>query len=302
VENSAEVSSLPDSIDCRERSADEAWDKALYFGMTAANLAQTADTPENWNFVHTVWQYAIESLQDIPSDAPQYTEAQAKIEQYRQDQEIARQHHQQLATETAQARQPTSSEAESNPAVASLCQGVEPGPSADALTISNIQFYRPPATAVKFGPEYRHDDSNGQEDYMIGCLTNNSNQAILSVGMNVTTAHGFSSGGLDFPGDLIQPGESVPFRGPFGIDPDVTEMKVVELTSLDESYQPAATVEPQLSIAYSPTPEVSPGDSLDQFCAGVTPTKTDQPFEINQLQLYEPPRIPTPLMQSLCSI
>jgi hypothetical protein len=131
---------------------------------------------------------------------------------------------------------------------------------------------------------------------MIGCLINNSGQALSSVAIEFSSqmpdGAGFSSGGIDIPVELLQPGARVPFRGPFGIDPDTTEIVLEKLTGFDNAYQQVATAAPQITIAYSPSPAAPAVQSPNQLCAGIRPIRSGQAFEVNRLQLYVPPHDP----------
>jgi hypothetical protein len=295
-------------------TADELWHRALDSGMSAARLAQTAISPQDWELVSSRWGRAIQTLQAIPEDASNYAEAQAKIEQYNQNQQIAQQYYQKLTADvpatvasaqpgdgsvhpaaTVGAQQPVAP-AQSQPqrnstAADTLCRGVTANSAGQPIEISNIRFYRPPVNPYNFG--YSAFDAGSEKDYMIGCLTNNSSQPLNAVAMEFSSkmndGGGFSSGGLDLPVEVIQPGATVPFRGPFGIDPETSEIVVEKLTGTDGAYQPVETVEPKLKLTYSPTPAAASSQAADQLCSGIRPTKNNQAFEVNQLQIYLPP-------------
>lgn len=51
-------------------------------GYAAATAAQTAVTPEQWEDVADGWQRAIDQLDSVPRDNPDYAEAQAKRDEY----------------------------------------------------------------------------------------------------------------------------------------------------------------------------------------------------------------------------
>jgi hypothetical protein len=57
----------------------------------AANLAQTAQTPEQWRTVANHWQQAITHLQSIPPTDPNHTTAQQKIGEYQKNLHYAQQ-------------------------------------------------------------------------------------------------------------------------------------------------------------------------------------------------------------------
>ncbi|MDB9526881.1 hypothetical protein PN498_12855 [Oscillatoria sp. CS-180] len=57
--------------------------------IRAANLAQSAETPEDWSAVAIAWSAAIQALQAVPPDSPEWLFAQRKTREYLTNQEIA---------------------------------------------------------------------------------------------------------------------------------------------------------------------------------------------------------------------
>lgn len=62
---------------------------AIAAATTAAQLAQSAATAEEWSAVATAWSEAIQALQAVPVDDPQWMFAQRKAREYLVNQEIA---------------------------------------------------------------------------------------------------------------------------------------------------------------------------------------------------------------------
>lgn len=319
-------------------AAAELWQSALNSGMSAALLAKNAVSFQDWELVATRWERAIASLEIIPPSAPNYADAQAKITEYRRNQQVAQQRQQiRLSADPASpgASQPASnSPAPSNspaapapqggsasapaasgagaassrspaapprsarPAVSAaalnLCQGVQANPAGPSLQLSRIQFYRPPSSPFSFGSFM--DDADPGKDYMIGCVTNNSRQPIgyiqISYSSNTPGSLGFnfSSGSLSFPEDVIQPGATVPFRGPLGIDAEISGLEITSLNALNQRFESVDTVQPQLNVPFRPT-GAAPA-AAQPFCTAGRSPQGNQPFSVSQIQLYQPPADP----------
>ncbi|NEQ47032.1 MAG: hypothetical protein F6K00_27230 [Leptolyngbya sp. SIOISBB] len=63
--------------------------QAFEAAMTAAQLAQSATTANEWSAVATAWSEAIQALQAVPTDSPEWLFAQRKTREYLNNQEIA---------------------------------------------------------------------------------------------------------------------------------------------------------------------------------------------------------------------
>ncbi len=325
-------------------AAAEPWQSALNSGMSAALLAKHAVSYQDWELVATRWERAIASLEAIPPSAPNYADAQAKTNEYRQNQQVAQQR-QQIRISAAPASPGASQPAASNsptpsnspapgnspaapapqggsvsapaasgsgavssrspaapdrsprPTVAAaalnFCQSVQANPTGPSLQLSRIQFYRPPSTPFGFGSFMV--DINPDKDYMIGCLTNNSRQPIIQVQIgysrNTPGAGGFnySSGSLSFPGEVIQPGATVPFRGPFGIDAGTSSLEIDGLAALNHRSELVNLVQ-QIQVPFRPT-GAAPA-APQPFCTAGRSPQGNQPFSVSQIQLYRPPADP----------
>lgn len=62
---------------------------AFETALRAANLAQTAETTADWNQVSTEWAAAIETLQTIPAESPEWVFSRRKVREYMANQAIA---------------------------------------------------------------------------------------------------------------------------------------------------------------------------------------------------------------------
>ncbi|HEY9881021.1 MAG TPA: hypothetical protein V6D29_21355 [Leptolyngbyaceae cyanobacterium] len=67
------------------------WARAVEAATRAANLAQTAQTAQDWDAVTVAWAQAISEMQAIPTGSPQRTFAQRKVREYVQSLAIAQQ-------------------------------------------------------------------------------------------------------------------------------------------------------------------------------------------------------------------
>jgi hypothetical protein len=78
-----------------ENTEDNQIDETNYFqdaiatATNAANLAQTAQTPDEWKTVADEWKNAIASMQSVPDSDENYTIAQEKIKQYQNNLEYS---------------------------------------------------------------------------------------------------------------------------------------------------------------------------------------------------------------------
>jgi ribosomal protein S27E len=70
---------------------DNIWREAVNSAMRAANLAQTAETQQQWNRVVLQWQEAINLMKAVPASDPNYTTAQQKVIEYQNYLNIAQQ-------------------------------------------------------------------------------------------------------------------------------------------------------------------------------------------------------------------
>jgi len=64
-------------------------DQAFEAAIAAANMAQSARTPDEWSAVAAQWGTAIQSLQSLPPESPQRVFAQRKAREYLNNQAIA---------------------------------------------------------------------------------------------------------------------------------------------------------------------------------------------------------------------
>ena len=69
----------------------EMFSQALDRGMSAAVIAQSAASNEDWNLVASEWQKAIALLKAVPKSNPNYAMAQKKIVEYQKNLTIAEQ-------------------------------------------------------------------------------------------------------------------------------------------------------------------------------------------------------------------
>ncbi|MBK4732255.1 hypothetical protein JJD41_20635 [Oxynema sp. CENA135] len=65
--------------------------EAVRKATQAAQLAQTAETQAQWNQVANLWQQASDLMNAVPESSANYSQAQPRVETYRQNMEVARQ-------------------------------------------------------------------------------------------------------------------------------------------------------------------------------------------------------------------
>ncbi|MBD2071188.1 hypothetical protein H6F93_27360 [Leptolyngbya sp. FACHB-671] len=216
-------------------SESSSFQAALDTGMSAAIAAQTAVSQDDWNLVASRWQRAIAQLETIPTSAANYERVQQKIAEYRRNMMVA-----QLRAQGHVAAVPTPSVTSSTPTAAtpnsghsqlakpqtartqtteSLCRSASPS-GQPQLELSQLQFYR--------------DGFEPDGDFLVGCLTNNSDQAVRAAGLSYGYSGGNVMGGgigsLVFPSEVIQPGQTVGFRSDFTVHREAFQ---VQLSSLN---------------------------------------------------------------------
>ena len=72
-------------------SPEQAYQRALDTGYSAASLSQSALTADDWQLVVNRWQEAIALLESIPAESSDRATAQAKIAEYQRNLNVARQ-------------------------------------------------------------------------------------------------------------------------------------------------------------------------------------------------------------------
>ncbi|MGG6295147.1 hypothetical protein ACQ4M4_12205 [Leptolyngbya sp. AN02str] len=97
-------------------SAEELWQEAIAEAGSAATLAGSAQSNDDWSLVADRWRGAIAQLRQIPPDAPKHAEAAQKISEYQRN----------LAVAERRANQPISSEG-------LIVADAEPSPSGTPL-------------------------------------------------------------------------------------------------------------------------------------------------------------------------
>jgi hypothetical protein len=231
-----EPSPEPSADSPEATSGRSSFQAALDTGMSAAIAAQTAVSQDDWNLVASRWQRAIAQLETVPASDANYSRVQQKIAEYQRNLAIA-QRQAQAPVAAANSPVPTSNStpvAASTPAAESphattqtsetqpvdaLCESARPS-GQPQLELSQLQFYR--------------DGFEPDGDFLVGCLTNNSDQAVRAAGLSYGYSGGNIMGGgigsLVFPSEVIQPGQTVAFRSDFTINREAPQ---VQLSSLN---------------------------------------------------------------------
>lgn len=125
----------------------EAYEQGLDAAYSAATIAQSAQSPSDWQLVSSRWQEAIELLQKVPSSSSLHAIAQSKITQYQRNQRIA----QQRITRPRPSPSPeavivTSPQTAVQPLEPSPNQSPSPlpAPTTQSNTTNNAQVFRTP--------------------------------------------------------------------------------------------------------------------------------------------------------------
>ncbi|MGF1496852.1 MAG: hypothetical protein ACFB8W_08540 [Elainellaceae cyanobacterium] len=125
---------------------------------SAAALAQTAQSADDWNLVVSQWQQAIALLQQVPESASDYDAVEAQLSQYESSLTAAEQQAANLP-EVVTASLPSTVIT-----VADETCPTAPGDSSLPLELSNVRF-----------------EASQAAQQVIGCITNNTDQTIASV-------------------------------------------------------------------------------------------------------------------------
>jgi hypothetical protein len=216
-------------------SGGSSFQAALDTGMSAAIAAQTAVSQDDWGLVASRWQRAIAQLETVPASDANYSRVQQKIAEYQRNLAIAQRQAQApvaanppvptsnstpvaASTPAAESSHATTQTTETQPTDA-LCESARPS-GQPQLELSQLQFYR--------------DGFEPDGDFLVGCLTNNSDQAVRAAGLSYGYSGGNIMGGgigsLVFPSEFIQPGQTVAFRSDFTINREAPQ---VQLSSLN---------------------------------------------------------------------
>lgn len=216
--------------------------EAVNAAMSAATIAQTAISQQDWTLVASRWQQAIDHLKAVPDSSANYQTAQHKIQEYQGNLAIAQKRAQSaLQATTAASPEPASASpnrptstasatpANAGPAITSdpltRCQSVQPSQRTQPLEVNLATFYK--------------DEFNPEEHYIVGCITNTSDRAIkasisASYSYDYRTPEGSSSFGggfsaLQIPVDTLQPGQTVPFKSEFSVNQDAPQAEISAL-------------------------------------------------------------------------
>jgi hypothetical protein len=188
-------------------------------GIQASEAAlaqvQTAQTPADWQQAANRLQGAIALLQQVPADNPNYNVAQQKIAELQNQLNTAQQ---QASVAAAGTTAP--------PAAAVPCQSIPLSPTSPPVELSSLRF-------------------SADGNYVEGCVTNHTNQPIVSVsvsylGSSGQNANQSQSGLNNISFTALEPGRTVPFRSSFTVDPSISKVRIEALF-----WTPAGSVQPQ---------------------------------------------------------
>ncbi|NJO75521.1 MAG: hypothetical protein HC833_18190 [Leptolyngbyaceae cyanobacterium RM1_406_9] len=214
----------------------------------AETLAETARSADDWGLVVSQWEQAIALLQSVPADSPDYAAAQQRLTAYEQSLTAAQQQAANVPADT-NALPPTSSVTVSNQVT---CREVESTPESNPVELTNVQF----------DPEASENGGN----FVVGCITNHSDQTVSDVSVSYRGGSaenpnlfqgGYSSLGIS----ALEPGETVPFRSSFTINPEVTTVNVEEVFWTPEGASEPQQIEAPLTLERPTRSEGRPASS-----------------------------------------
>lgn len=188
-------------------------------------------------------------------------------------------------------------EAKVAPSPTDLCADLEPRDSPPPIALTNLQFHRPSPIPFEFDAM---DDADEPVEHLIGCLTNQTEGEITGVQLGLTfdsqDGSGFAMAMIDFPGKVIAPGQTVPFKHRSELYPDMIQLTLSEVITLepmpgfeDTAFQPLDQFQPDITIAYVPAKALS-GDSMEGFCEKGDRPPSEAPIAVNNLQIYDLPK------------
>ncbi len=249
-----EVSGISYDPSIENLGPDGFWLAALDEGMAAAEMAQTAQSSQEWQRVAAQWQQAITSLERTSIFSDDQAKVADKIGEY--------QSYRAIALDRALAANPQ-------------CQNVTSSEAAGlTLALTQVRFHWLPVDPYEF--------SDRPEATLVGCLTNHSDLTIdhLRAGYKYISAewgYGVGGGDVKFLGDTIDPRKTVPVVLPITADSTMSGLEL-NLTA----NQTTLKMTQQFNILpLPPAPAVS---DPQVNCAAVS-----SPDTLHQMQLHRPP-------------
>ncbi|MEM8637950.1 MAG: hypothetical protein AAGG51_03900 [Cyanobacteria bacterium P01_G01_bin.54] len=193
----------------------------------------------------------------------------------------------------------------------SLCEGVTKADTSNPITLTRLQFYRSFEDSFDFEAFFLGEKKS---DYLIGCLTNQTQEDIGVVRLGIeyveeesigdapiqfpgTVAQpGQQEGGIGtapalFPGTVVKPDQTVPFRYGLDIAPEITEIRISNVllfgsdVAQDDEIEVIADFDPQIIVPHRPE-QTQILSIPNQSCEGIEPFQPNQPVEIQALQIY----------------
>ncbi|MBE9177749.1 hypothetical protein IQ268_04035 [Oculatella sp. LEGE 06141] len=188
----------------------EALDVAAERATNATTLAQAAQSVDDWTLVASQWQQAIALLETVPEASPEYGTAQQRLTAYRGNLSTAEQRVNQAPTVATAA--PTTTITVSSDI---SCRGAAATAESQPVELTNVQFSQ--------GSE------GSEEAYIIGCVTNHTNQTIEALNVSYNGASAENPELLTERIDRINfstlnPRQTVPFRSNFTIPAEATSV------------------------------------------------------------------------------
>ncbi|HEY9817570.1 MAG TPA: FxLYD domain-containing protein [Candidatus Obscuribacterales bacterium] len=201
----------PDSPEGEAVETDSAYEEAIALANQANRLAANAQSQDDWALAASQWQQAVALLRSVPEDDPNYADAQAALPNYEESLAIVEQ---QAALPPGTESLPSTTVTISN---AGTCRAVRSTQESPPLELTNVQFNAP--------------TGNSQITYIVGCITNHTDQVIGNVSIAYQDSAGaeqIAEGRLNF--NDLAPGQTIPFRSDFTLSPDTTEATIEQIS------------------------------------------------------------------------
>lgn len=201
----------PDAPEGEVVEADNAYQEAIALANQANRLAANAQSQDDWALAASQWQQAVALLRSVPEDDPNYADAQTALPNYEESLAIVEQ---QAALPPGTESLPSTTVTISN---AGTCRAVRSTQESPPLELTNVQFNAP--------------TGNSQITYIVGCITNHTDQVIGNVSIVYQDSAGAeqtAEGRLNF--NDLAPGQTIPFRSDFTLSPDTTEATIDQIS------------------------------------------------------------------------
>ena len=231
---------------------DQVWKEVVDLAEKTIRMSQSSQTLKQWNQITQHWQDIETALEQIPDTHSKYQQAQDKQIEYQAYFKEAKRNRQKLYDENF-----------------GFCNGAKSTQKSEPVFISQTRWYQAAPETFDF------------EIYLVGCLTNNSQQTLQS-GFILVGNLGIVD--VSLPLEELLPGQTTPFRikPKMSVNaPNLVIESIVASNYTDDQYW----FRPPLSVNPSP---LNSTRSENTFCEDVSPSFLNT-IEVNKLNFYQVP-------------